>query len=430
MRGARWVAAGLVDQVVIAAANAGTTLLAVLVIHPAGRAGQLLLSLSLGYLVLGLNREFVGNVLLAQVSRLSGADRDRMVRNALAAAFCVGCLAAVALLAVWAFWRHPVPKADLRDLVWMAPFLPAILVHDTGRYVYLSEREPGRALRIDLVWVGTQICAIAVGILLSGTWPGLLPASWGLGAVAGATVFLLRSRVAAWRGDPRHWLAETRKLSGWFIATGVIGQLHVQAIGFVVTGLLTPDKLAYLRTAQTTLLQPMQNFVTAMMGLLVPRSSRLAADRDAPRLRRQTVRVAAGFAGLAVLTFGVTVPVAFVVIRHVPQLSHIGALIVPVSAQAGIYLVQIPFAAAIRGMHRGRLLFTQYAIFSAASLTGLVVGAAVGGLPGAGWGLATGSAVGLAVFIALYAWAVARLAPAEGEAVPTDGVTEEAPAGT
>ncbi len=430
MRGARWVAAGLVDQVVIAAANAGTTLLAVLVIHPDRRAGQLLLSLSLGYLVLGLNREFVGNVLLAQVSRLSGTDRDRMVRNALAAAFCVGCLAAVALLAVWAFWRHPVPQADLRDLVWLAPFLPAILVHDTGRYVYLSEREPARALRIDLVWIGTQVCAVVAGALSIGMVPGLLPASWGLGAVVGASVFLVRSRVPAWRGDPRHWLAETRRLSGWFTATGVIGQLHVQAIGFVVTGQLTPDKLAYLRTAQTTLLQPMQNFVTAMMGLLVPRSSRLAADGDAAGLRRQTVRVAAGFAGLAVLAFGVMVPLAFVVIRHVPQLSHIGPLIVPVSAQAGIYLVQIPFAAAIRGLHRARLLFTQYAIFSAASLTGLVIGAGTGGLAGAGWGLATGSAFGLTLFIALYVWAVGRLEPGEGAAVPTEGVTEEAPAGT
>jgi O-antigen/teichoic acid export membrane protein len=172
----------------------------------------------------------------------------------------------------------------------------------------------------------------------------------------------------------------------------------------------------------------MQNFVTAMMGLLVPRSSRLAAEGDAAGLRRQTVRVAAGFAGLAVLAFGIMMPVAFVVIRHVRQLSHIGPLIVPVSAQAGIYLVQIPFATAIRGMHRGRLLFTQYAIFAVASLTGLVIGAAVGGLPGAGWGLATGSATGLAVFIALYAWAVARLAPVPGDVVPTDGVTEEAPA--
>src|SRR2546421_1810807 len=187
-RGARWVAAGLTDQVVIAAANAGATLLAALAI-PENRAGGLLLTIGLGYLVLGLNREFVGNVLLAQVSRLDGAERDRMVRNALAAAFVVGCLAALVLLAVWAFWRHPVPKADLQDLVWLAPFLPAILVHDTGRYVYLSDRAPARALRIDLVWITVQVALLVAGGLTVGVPPWLLPLSWGVGAVVRAGEF-------------------------------------------------------------------------------------------------------------------------------------------------------------------------------------------------------------------------------------------------
>ena len=40
MRGARWVATGLIDQVVIAAANAGLTLLALAVVSPRERAGD------------------------------------------------------------------------------------------------------------------------------------------------------------------------------------------------------------------------------------------------------------------------------------------------------------------------------------------------------------------------------------------------------
>jgi len=72
MTGARWVTAGLVDQVVMASANAGMTLLAVGLLPSADRAGTLLLSVGLGYFVLGVSREFVGNVLLAQASRLEG----------------------------------------------------------------------------------------------------------------------------------------------------------------------------------------------------------------------------------------------------------------------------------------------------------------------------------------------------------------------
>ncbi len=407
MHGPRWVVTGLVDQVVIAAANAGMTLMAALVI-PSDRAGTLLLAIGLGYLVLALDREIVGNVLLAKVSRLDGVERDRMVRNALAAAAAVGVLAALVLLAVWTFWRHPAPRADLQDLVWLAPLLPAILVHDTARYAYLSDRDPAGALRIDLVWVGVQASLLAIGLAV-GIRPAMIPVSWGLGAVAGATTYLLRTRTAIWRGDPRRWLAETRSLSGWFTATGIIAQLQVQAVGFVTTGQLAPRQLTYLRAGQTTLLNPVQNFVTAMMGLLVPRSSRLAAARQVTGLHRQTVRVAGAFVGLAAVLVALMVPLAHLAVRHVSRLHEVGPLILPISVQAGIYLVQVPFAAAIRGMQRGRLLFLQYLIFSVTSLAGLVVGAGSGRLAPAAWGLVTGSAVGLVVFVGCYVWATTGL---------------------
>src|SRR5207248_659738 len=145
------------------------------------------------------------------------------------------------------------------------------------------------------------------------------------------------------------------------------------------------------------------------MGLLVPRASRLAGAGDAAGLRRQTERVALAFAGLAAVMVAVLIPLGHLLVRYVPRLVGIGPLILPISVQASIYLIQIPFAAAIRGMHRGRLLFVQYAIFTATSLTGLVVGAAAGKLTGAAWGLTTGAAVGFVVFVALYAWAVARV---------------------
>src|SRR5258707_2566722 len=129
MRGARWVGAGLADQVVMATANAANTLLPIGLLADPARAGALVLSVGLGYLVLSVNRAFVGDVLLAQVSRLSGEERSRMVRHALAAAFVVGCLAGLILIGIWAFWRHPSSKIDLQDLIWVAPFLPVILLH-------------------------------------------------------------------------------------------------------------------------------------------------------------------------------------------------------------------------------------------------------------------------------------------------------------
>ena len=124
------------------------------------------------------------------------------------------------------------------------------------------------------------------------------------------------------------------------------------------------------------------------------------------------------FFSTAAVMVAVLIPLGHLLVRYVPRLVGIGPLILPISVQAGIYLIQVPFAAAIRGMQRGRLLFLQYALFTATSLTGLVVGAAAGKLTGAAWGLTTGAGVGFVVFVALYAWAVARVRSADGPDAP------------
>jgi hypothetical protein len=416
---ARWVTAGLVDQVVIASANAANTLLALALLDRT-RAGIMLLSLGLAYLVMGISRAFVGEVLLALASRYDAERRERLVRQGLGTAATIGLLAAVILFVVWLVWPAR-GDVDLRDLVWVAPLLPMILLHDTGRYSYLAAREPAKALVIDLVWVGTQAVAVAVMIATGLSSAGGLFVCWGLGAAAGASVFLLRSGfLRGFRlGDPRQWFAVTRHLSGWFTATALIGQFQVQAVGFLVAGQLSARELSGLRGAQTAVLQPVQNFNTALMGLLVPRASRLAGDASrlagdsaeaaaaaAAGLRRQTRLLALAFAGLAALMVAVVVPVARTLLVHIPKFADIAPLALPMSIQAGIYLVQLPVTSAMRGMHRARMLFVQYVIFTATSLSGLVIGAHLDRLPGAAWGLTVGAAAGLAVMIGLYAYAL------------------------
>jgi hypothetical protein len=425
----RWIGVGLIDQVVFAVANAANTLLALALLDRA-RAGIMLLSLGIGYFVIGVNRAFVGEVLLALASRYEGEQHRRLVRNGLAAALVAAVCAALVLLVVW----HTVPAhiGDLRDLVWVVPFVPSLLLHDTGRYSYLAARRPQNALVIDGMWVSTQILCVLILVLTGNVSADGLLVCWGLGATAGAGMFLFRSRIWPWRGNPRQWLAETRQLSGWFTATALIGQLQGQAVGFLVTNQLSPRELSGLRGAQTALLQPVQNFITAVMGLLVPRTSRLAADAAVPgdpgrqaaaTLRRQTRTLALAFAVLGALLVAIVVPVARTVLVRVPKFADIATLALPIAIQPGIYLVQLPFAAAIRGLHRAHLLFIQYVIFTTASLSGLVLGAGWDRLPGAAWGLTTGSAVGLLAMIGLYWYAQRRLdepVPAEVTELPGD----------
>jgi O-antigen/teichoic acid export membrane protein len=176
-------------------------------------------------------------------------------------------------------------------------------------------------------------------------------------------------------------------------------------------------------------MQPVQNFITAVQGLVVPRASRKAADAArlpgaagnaaAISLRHQTRQLALGFAGLGVVFILVAWPLIDYVLGHTQKWHDVAPLALPISLQAAVYLTQVPFTAAIRAMHRARLLFAQYVAFSVVSLTGLVIGATTGGLTGAVWGLFAGSFTGLLVMIALYLYAVRSIGTASG--VTSDG---------
>jgi O-antigen/teichoic acid export membrane protein len=349
-------------------------------------------------------------------------------------AIAVGVAAIVVLMLVWAL-RPRTGKIDLQDLVWVAPFLPVILLHDTGRSGYLALRAQGSCLTIDLVWVSTQ-AAVVTGFLLAGQRSAsMIFVSWGVGALAGAAVFLARTRQWPWRGSPRSWVSETRHLSGWFTATQVIGQLQVQAISFLVSGRLSQRDLSGLRGGQTALIQPVQNFIVAVQSLIVPRLSRLAGDADgrrgrdshsaAERLARQTRLLAIAFAGLAVVMVATVVPLSEFVLVRLSKFADIAPLALPLCVQAGIYLMELPFAAALRGMHRARLLFVRYAIYTTASLAGLVAGGDTDGLHGAVWGLTGGAAVSLVTMVAFYRYALhqlVRAAPGRSEVEPVPSV--------
>jgi O-antigen/teichoic acid export membrane protein len=398
----------------MAAANAATTLLGP-ILFARDRAGLLVLSLGVGYFAQYLNRAFVGDVLIAMASRYEGERRDRLVRNGLTTALIAGLIGCVIFVAIWLL-RPRGGNADLRDLIWIAPFLPAIMLHDTGRCINLADRKPEKALAMDLVWTGTQAVLVTAMILLDAETPGGLLAAWGLGAVAGSAFFLVRAKQSPLVGRPREWLAETRHLSGWFTATAVIGQLQLQAVNFLVGIRLNKAQVSGLRFVQAIEMQPVQNFITAVQGLLVPRASRKAADAAqlpgaegaaaAASLRRQTRQLALAFAGLGVVFVLVAWPVVAYALSHTQKWHDVASLALPISLQGAVYLTQVPFTAAIRAMHRARLLFAQYVAFSAVSLSGLVIGATAGRLTGAVWGLFIGSATGLVVMIGLYVYAV------------------------
>jgi O-antigen/teichoic acid export membrane protein len=418
--GARRVGAGLADQVVIALANAGNSLLALLLVMPRERAGVLALSLVVGLVVVSLNRAFVGEVLLALAPRFAGAPHERLIRNGLTAALTFGALSAVVLGGVWMGTAAP-GGTDLPDLIWVAAVLPIVLLHDTARYSYLADRHPARALVIDLTYVAMQGLVVVFLVLTDQVTPATLVFAWGLGAAAGFTLYASRTRRAPWGGNPREWLTQTRVLSGWFTATAVIAQFQVLAVNMIIDARLSPHAVAGYRFAQTTVLQPVQNFNQAIMSLLVPRISRLAgvADSDgdstaAARLRRDVPRTAALLACLAIIVIAAGGMLAQLVLPLIEDYADIAPVAWPLLIQGGIYMVQAPFTSAVRGMHRARMQLLQYVIFTTSSLVGLVVGADGWGLVGAAWGLAAGSVIGLITTVLFYFYALRFLGTPRG----------------
>lgn len=437
LRGAsRFVGAGLLDQVVIAAANSANTLLGGILL-PKEQFGALALALAVGYFAMYLNRAVVGDVMLALASRYDGEPRIRLARNGLATALCSGLLATVVFVVLWASWPNS-GEIDLHDLIWLAPFMVPIMLHDTARCDYLADRRPDKALGIDLVWAGTQAIMVVLMIVTHSSSAGGLLAVWGLGATAGCTVYLIRERRLPWRGSPPAWLSETRHLSSWFTITAIVAQVQVLAISFVVAGRLSRIDLGNLRFVQTVQLSPIQNLITAITSLLVPRVSRNAAAAAKPgpegaeaaqTLRRQTRTLALAFAVLGALMVVIVWPVVSFGLRYTHKFQDAAPLALPIALQGAVYLLQVPFTAAMRGMHRARMLFVQYVVFAVVSIGGLTLGADWGGLHGAAWGLLTGSTAGLICMVILYISALKWIGPPSGSQAPAPSPATPKPSG-
>ncbi|MFG1926282.1 hypothetical protein [Cryptosporangium sp. NPDC048952] len=407
LRNHRGSAAGLADQLVSAGANAATGLLVLPFLAPS-EAGAVLFAISVGYFAVGIARAIVGDVLLTYSARYGDADRARQASDATKTAGALGLLASLLAVIAWASGPH-----FLHELIWLAPFLPFVLTHDAGRYVFLAARRPDRALVADLTYVGVQAVVLAVLLGLGYRDGAVFLCAWGIGGIAGTASFLLRARISPLRGDLRGWIRETRHLSSWLTVTALLGQAQVQFVYTLVTGLLAPAALSLLRAAQYGLLMPAQNLQMAVSSLLTPRMSRLAGAGDAAgvsRLLRRALTATALCGLVPVALSPLAGPLLDVIL---PKYAQAGTIALPVAIQALIYLVQVPFTAALRGMQRVRSLFVQYVVFVVAQAAALIVGTLAYDLRGAAWGMMVGSAIGLVAMIVLYRNAHRQLAPVD-----------------
>ena len=396
--------AGLADQAFTAGANAVNGLVAGYLLGPAP-FGRYVAVIGVAFITIAVTRAFIGEVLLTHTARATGEEYRTQVRDASATAIGVGAVAIAIAVGIWAIGFDL-----LRDLLWLAPFLPAALLADAGRYAFLSQRRPQRALLITGVGLLTQLVVIGVLVVVGTVTTGSLLAAWGAGMVAGSIVTLALLYLNPIAGKPQRWIGTTRHLSGWFLATAVLSQTYNWAVLYFVGGYLGDEDLGGLRMLQMLVLMPVQNLIWALTGMIVPGYSGFAERGDVARIQHRTRFLVTGYLGV----FGVIlalVPVGqWLVDLVLPEYAPYRGLMWPIALQAGFYMIQSPLNAALRGMQQARHSFMQYVIFTAVVLPASLLGALWYGVTGAAYGLVVGAIAGGIGAYVMYVRALHRIA--------------------
>ncbi len=379
--------AGVADQAVNSGTNFATAFVAGRLLTP-DHFGIFVIALSAGYIALGMQRAVVGDPLLAYASAFDGDERRRLLGDAVTTALLVGVVVALLGLGAWA-----TGFAETRDVVWLVPWLPAVLVQDAGRYAFLCARRPDRALILDVVWALAQAVVVAYVIVSGHATPATLAATWGAGGLAGAMAYLVMTRTLPWQGNPRRWLAQSGHLSGWFTPAAILSQTQYQIVLLLVAGLLSPAATGALRAVQLLVLQPIQTTMIAATSLLVPRAAGMFAAGRLDALRRSTWRLAGVFALLGTLAL-LAIPLRHVILSLLfPKFRGYAGLVAPVAVQAVMYTFLAPVVATMRGLQRARDLFAVQVAFAAATLTAVVLTALTGTPVAVAWGLTAASTV-------------------------------------
>jgi len=381
--------AGLADQGFAAAANAVNALVAGVLLGPAAY-GRYVAAIGVAFITLAVARAFTGEVLLTYTARADGGDYRNQVRDAAATSLSIGGVAVVVSAGIWLLGFEL-----MSDLAWLLPFLPAALLADAGRYALLSHLRPQRSMMITGAALLTQLGMVVALVANDAVTPAWLLVAWGTGTTVGAGIALGLLRFNPLRGRPRRWFAATRHLSTWFTGSAVLSQTQNWVALYFVGGYLGHAELGGLRMLQMLVLMPVQNFIWAVSGLIVPGYSKLAAAGGFGRIRRRTRNLVLVFIAIAILVLALVPLGEWLFLRLLPAYREFGVLMWPIAMQAGLYLVQSPLNAALRGMQQARSAFLQYVMFVAVLLPASLIGAIAGGVLGAAYGMVVGAIVGL-----------------------------------
>jgi len=374
-----WVS--LSDQAVSSATNFALALFSARLVGPRG-LGTVTVGLAVAYAGISLERALVGEPLLV-LARAEGT------RGALGTAIAAGLVLGLAAAGVGAWLGGEVGVV----IAVVGICGPVLLFQDALRYEAIAVREPERALTSDLVWFGTQAVLLVALTVFGLRNPVLVVTCWGLGAVAGTTVFLgIQLRKLALSGVP-DWLKRSARLSGWMAGQTAIGQTGTQ-VTLVTVGAVTGLAGLGIFRSVLAIAGPLAVLLLGLGLLALP----ALADAQAVGIRALKAQVVrwTTLAGLVSITYA-----ALMVVLREPLFTGLFGsrfeLAVPLAWPAGISVVMLGLASApgwaSRAVSAGWAVLATQVVGTAVGIPATVLMAVSSGPMGAAWGIAVQSSV-------------------------------------
>ena len=151
-----------------------------------GASGSLVLTL-MGYsLLVGSFRVLVGEEVI-------GDSPESRRQAALGDAAMLGVIGGALVLSI----ALAMDGTSRIPLLWIGLFLPALIVQDACRYLLMARDRFVAAMGIDLVWMGIQILALALGALMGSMQVHQIVGTWVLGGFVSACAGLVLLRHSA-----------------------------------------------------------------------------------------------------------------------------------------------------------------------------------------------------------------------------------------
>jgi O-antigen/teichoic acid export membrane protein len=257
----------VVDQALSASSN---FVLMVLVARTSSRHefGAFGLTFAIYLIGVALNRSLCSDPFLVRFTTASDEDRRHAAQGVVGSSVTVALAASLVCLMA-SLWFGGFVGAPLRAL---ALVLPALLVQDATRFIFIANGEPRWAAANDFLWL------LGLGALLGATAGHMHDAStmlllWGISGGLAAVVALVQLRLAPSVRLALHWWKDNRDLAVGFTADTLTGYVVQQAVTFALAARVGVSAVAGVRGAQT-LIGPMNVLVVGSLALTVPEGAR------------------------------------------------------------------------------------------------------------------------------------------------------------